>query len=61
MTVRKPPVYHCSFCGKPDSEVKHLIAGPTAFICGECVAVCNKIIADREADAGPIREPTKNS
>ena len=37
------PVY-CSFCAKCSNEVKKLIAGPTAFICDECVAICSCII-----------------
>lgn len=37
------PVY-CSFCGKCSNEVKKLIAGPTVFICDECVALCSCII-----------------
>ncbi|MEW6068204.1 MAG: ATP-dependent Clp protease ATP-binding subunit ClpX [Nitrospirota bacterium] len=36
----------CSFCGKGHDEVKKLIAGPTVFICNECVELCNEIIAD---------------
>lgn len=34
----------CSFCGKPESEVEKLIAGPAVFICGECVAKCVAIL-----------------
>ncbi len=34
----------CSFCGKSQREVKKLIAGPTVYICDECVALCNEII-----------------
>ncbi len=37
---------HCSFCGKSQHEVKKLIAGPTVFICDECVALCNEIIRE---------------
>jgi ATP-dependent Clp protease ATP-binding subunit ClpX len=37
---------YCSFCGKSQHEVRKLIAGPTVFICDECVEVCNDIIAD---------------
>lgn len=37
----------CSFCGKPSTEVKVLIAGPIAFICNECVAMCVDILIDR--------------
>jgi ATP-dependent Clp protease ATP-binding subunit ClpX len=36
----------CSFCGKGHNEVKKLIAGPTVYICNECVELCNEIIAD---------------
>lgn len=36
----------CSFCGKGQEEVKKLIAGPSVFICNECVDLCNEIIAE---------------
>lgn len=36
----------CSFCGKGQEEVKKLIAGPTVYICDECVELCNEIIAE---------------
>lgn len=36
----------CSFCGKGHAEVKKLIAGPSVYICNECVELCNEIIAD---------------
>lgn len=36
----------CSFCGKTDKEVKKLIAGPTVYICDECIGLCNDIIAE---------------
>ena len=35
---------HCSFCGKSQHEVKKLIAGPSVFVCDECVELCNDII-----------------
>jgi len=41
----------CSFCNKSQNDVKKLIAGPTVFICDECVDVCNEIIADDVAAA----------
>jgi ATP-dependent Clp protease ATP-binding subunit ClpX len=44
----------CSFCGKSQKEVKKLIAGPTVYICDECIELCNDIIAEeagRDADA----------
>lgn len=36
----------CSFCGKSQREVKKLIAGPTVYICDECIGLCNEIIAE---------------
>ena len=39
---------HCSFCGKSQHEVKKLIAGPTVFICDECVELCNDIIREEQ-------------
>jgi ATP-dependent Clp protease ATP-binding subunit ClpX len=44
----------CSFCGKSQKEVKKLIAGPTVYICDECIELCNDIIAEeasRDSDA----------
>ena len=49
-------VLRCSFCNKDQNDVRKLIAGPTVFICDECVDVCNDIIADdnrSEAKTGP--------
>jgi len=42
----------CSFCGKSQHEVRKLIAGPTVFICDECVELCLNIIRDEGMDAG---------
>ncbi|GAA0643627.1 MAG: ATP-dependent protease ATP-binding subunit ClpX [Sphingomonadales bacterium RIFCSPHIGHO2_01_FULL_65_20] len=42
---------YCSFCGKSQHEVRKLIAGPTVFICDECVELCNDIIRE-ESKAG---------
>jgi ATP-dependent Clp protease ATP-binding subunit ClpX len=39
-------ILHCSFCGKSQKEVRKLIAGPSVYICDECVSLCNEIIAD---------------
>ncbi len=53
----------CSFCGKSQKEVKKLIAGPTVYICDECIGLCNDIIAEEvEKDepytgATPIPKP----
>jgi hypothetical protein len=43
-----PKTLHCSFCGKSQHAVRCLIAGPTVFICDECVAICDEILADQE-------------
>ena len=46
-------VLYCSFCGKSQHEVKKLIAGPSVFICDECIELCNDIIRDEvPVDAG---------
>ena len=43
--------YRCSFCGKNQEEVKKLIAGPTVFICDECIELCNEIMVEEWAQA----------
>jgi ATP-dependent Clp protease ATP-binding subunit ClpX len=45
MDDMSPPVA-CSFCGKPQGEARKLIAGPTVYICDQCVRLCNEIIAE---------------
>jgi hypothetical protein len=39
-------ILYCSFCGKSQHEVRKLIAGPSVFICDECVELCNDIIRE---------------
>ena len=39
-------VLYCSFCGKSQHEVRKLIAGPSVFVCDECVDLCNDIIRE---------------
>jgi len=52
------PFFHCSFCGKRKGEVKSLVAGPNAFICDECVALCRDIInKDAKAPQSPPPPP----
>jgi|SRR6266853_721890 len=41
-------ILYCSFCGRSQKEVKRLIAGPTVFICDQCVELCRQICADEE-------------
>jgi len=43
-------ILYCSFCGKSQHEVKKLIAGPTVFICDECVELCMDIIKEESKD-----------
>jgi ATP-dependent Clp protease ATP-binding subunit ClpX len=44
---------YCSFCGKSQHEVKKLIAGPSVFICDECIDLCNDIIRDEVPSESP--------
>jgi ATP-dependent Clp protease ATP-binding subunit ClpX len=57
--VRRPDdTLRCSFCGKSQNEVKKLIAGPTVYICNECIDICNEIITDdQQAEAVASRPP----
>jgi ATP-dependent Clp protease ATP-binding subunit ClpX len=48
-------ILRCSFCNKDQNDVRKLIAGPTVFICDECVDVCNDIIADDRKVEGRSR------
>ena len=43
---------YCSFCGKSQHEVRKLIAGPSVFICDECIDLCNDIIRE-ESQSDP--------
>jgi ATP-dependent Clp protease ATP-binding subunit ClpX len=46
MTKKHNTSLKCSFCGREQSEVRKLIAGPTVYICDECVGLCNEIMAE---------------
>ena len=48
MLRRPEEILRCSFCGKSQNEVKKLIAGPSVYICNECIDICNEIINDDE-------------
>jgi len=50
MTSTNKNILYCSFCGKSQHEVKKLIAGPTVFICDECVELCMDIIKEESKD-----------
>ena len=46
-------ILYCSFCGKSQHEVRKLIAGPSVYICDECVELCNDIIREELDESGP--------
>ncbi|MBI4519365.1 MAG: ATP-dependent Clp protease ATP-binding subunit ClpX, partial [Gemmatimonadetes bacterium] len=51
----------CSFCGKSKDSVKKFISGPSVYICNECIALCNEILAEeeeREAAEAMVPSPT---
>ncbi|KGK00959.1 ATP-dependent protease ATP-binding subunit ClpX [Thalassotalea sp. ND16A] len=50
---------YCSFCGKSQHEVRKLIAGPSVFVCDECVELCNDIIREEIKDISPKTESEK--
>ncbi|MDN3543928.1 ATP-dependent Clp protease ATP-binding subunit ClpX [Kinneretia asaccharophila] len=53
-------VLYCSFCGKSQHEVKKLIAGPSVFICDECIELCNDIIRDEVPADAPAARASKS-
>ncbi|MBV8379847.1 MAG: ATP-dependent Clp protease ATP-binding subunit ClpX [Paucibacter sp.] len=53
-------VLYCSFCGKSQHEVKKLIAGPSVFICDECIELCNDIIRDEVPAEAPAARSAKS-
>jgi len=56
MSQRDGDVLRCSFCGKSQHEVRKLIAGPTVYICNECVEVCLDIIAEDRVHEAKSRQ-----
>lgn len=46
---------YCSFCGKSQHEVRKLIAGPSVYVCDECVELCNDIIREEIKEISPKR------
>jgi ATP-dependent Clp protease ATP-binding subunit ClpX len=49
-------ILRCSFCGKTQDDVKKLIAGPTVYICNECVELCGEIIAEEATHAQAVED-----
>lgn len=56
-TAKREP-YYCAFCAKRDDAVLVLIAGPTGFICNECVELCAVIVAEHRGRAHIAKLPT---
>jgi ATP-dependent Clp protease ATP-binding subunit ClpX len=61
MTEAKPTrLFHCSFCGKAQTEVKLIIQGPCVAICDECITLCTRIAQDTPTTPlNQIRTPDK--
>ncbi len=51
----------CSFCGKPQEQVKKLVAGPGVYICDECIELCNEIIAEELTEITTSKENSKKN
>jgi ATP-dependent Clp protease ATP-binding subunit ClpX len=58
-TDGKPPIVRCSFCGKTEHEVARLFAGPSVYICNECVNLCDSLLADDDEFAAPQSRTSK--
>ena len=54
--TRQPRVARCSFCDKTQDQVRRIIAGNGVYICDECIALCQEIIAD-DLGTAPSQEP----
>lgn len=52
-------VLYCSFCGKSQHEVRKLIAGPSVFVCDECVELCNDIIREEVQEGIPAESENR--
>ncbi|MBQ3181211.1 MAG: ATP-dependent Clp protease ATP-binding subunit ClpX, partial [Clostridia bacterium] len=57
------PMLRCSFCGKNENEVVRMFEGPNAFICNECISLCNRYMGDNydisqpDIDLGDLPKP----
>ena len=59
---REPTFQQCSFCNRPQYEVRHLIAGPgSVYICDECVQICQEILEQEEVPIKPQKPEGKRS
>jgi len=62
--IRPPRMAKCSFCDKPQDQVRRIIAGPGVYICDECILLCQEIISEdlgspRELEQGAVPRPTE--
>jgi ATP-dependent Clp protease ATP-binding subunit ClpX len=55
----KTPLANCSFCGKHNTEVKKIVAGPGVYICDECVGLCNEVIAQVKEQPDSVRRSSE--
>lgn len=55
-TKHSGTLLHCSFCGKNQHEIMKLIAGPSVYICNECISLCNEIISEECASSSASKE-----
>ena len=53
MKSKRKTILYCSFCRKDEHTVEKLIGGPGVYICGDCVALCNKILAGESVPPFP--------
>ena len=56
--MKKSEELHCSFCGKKETEVLKLVAGPQVYICNECIAIANQIVNDSQDNHPPTVQPS---
>src|SRR5690625_4096106 len=68
MSKHEEKQLRCSFCGKPQDQVRRLIAGPNVYICNECIELCQDIIEEEfvdtieyDVDETPIPENIKET
>ncbi len=61
LTMAAASQLECSFCGKTADRVRKLIAGPTVYICDECIDLCNDIIAEEYEYGDPPSDPASGS
>ena len=58
--IKGDKLLYCSFCGKSQHEVRKLIAGPSVFVCDECVDLCNDIIREESQSDAPDKKTDKS-